>query len=165
MSGPRQPTDLIKAKGKKHLSQAEEYDRRQGEVRAKPVNLKNIKIPDFVPESQQKAFKSYVRQLAPLGLYSDLDADTLGQYLVARQSWVNTSALVGKAMQSDDFERAVKLTSMQERYFRQCRTCANALGLTVTSRCRLVIPKVEQDDDDDPLLELLSFPVGADKLG
>lgn len=165
MPGPRQPTDLIKATGKKHLSRNEETARRQGEVHAEPVNLKNIKVPDFVPEPQRKAFRWYVRQLVPLGLYADLDADTLAQYLAARQSWIDTSALVEKAVQAEDLALAVKLASMQDRYFRQCRACANSLGLTVTSRCRLVIPKVESEDDGDPLLALLTFPAEAEKLG
>ena len=29
---------------------------------------------------------------------------------------------------------------VQERYFKQARNCANDMGLTVSSRCRLVLP-------------------------
>ena len=36
MPGPRQPTDLVKANGRKHLSQAEEDERRDREVHVPP---------------------------------------------------------------------------------------------------------------------------------
>ena len=32
------------------------------------------------------------------------------------------------------------LYRVQERYFKQARNCANDMGLTVSSRCRLVLP-------------------------
>lgn len=36
MPGPRQPTDLVKARGKKHFSQTEEDQRRDQEVHVQP---------------------------------------------------------------------------------------------------------------------------------
>ena len=37
MPGPRQPTDLLKATGRKHLSRAEEAARRSREARVEPA--------------------------------------------------------------------------------------------------------------------------------
>ena len=43
MAGTRQPTDVVVANGRKHLSKTEEAERRAGEVRVpKP---KTIKVP------------------------------------------------------------------------------------------------------------------------
>ena len=35
-------------------------------------------------------------------------------------------------------------SKVQERYFKQCRACANDLGLTISSRCRLVVPEAKE---------------------
>ncbi len=71
MPGPRQPTDLLKATGRKHLSRAEE----------------------------------------------------------AAEDW----------------------SRIQDRYFKQARACANDMGLTITSRCRLVVPETLKPKEDDNL--------------
>ena len=46
---------------------------------------------------------------------------------------------------------------IQERYFKQARNCANDMGLTVTSRCRLVVPDTgkQATEDSNPMLELI----------
>ena len=45
---------------------------------------------------------------------------------------------------------------IQERYFKQARNCANDMGLTVTSRCRLVVPAAPQKgEEDNPFLQLI----------
>ena len=31
------------------------------------------------------------------------------------------------------------------------RSCANDLGCTISSRCKLVVPKVEDEEESDPL--------------
>lgn len=40
------------------------------------------------------------------------------------------------------------------RFEKICRGCAADMGLTVTSRCRLVVPQVELAPESDPLAEL-----------
>ncbi|MFS1511918.1 hypothetical protein VQL36_05705 [Chengkuizengella sp. SCS-71B] len=35
------------------------------------------------------------------------------------------------------------LTKSQDKYFSQCRAAASDLGLTISTRCKLVIPKQE----------------------
>ena len=57
------------------------------------------------------------------------------------------TSLVSKEMKKkrgQDVDKLAKLTRAQNTYFNQCHTCASALGLTITSRCRIVIPKVEE---------------------
>lgn len=44
---------------------------------------------------------------------------------------------------------------MQNKYYSQCRECAGDLGLTITSRCRLVVPQNKDDDEDDPFLRVI----------
>ena len=48
MPGKRQPTDLVVANGRKHLSRSEEAERRAGEIRVEPP--KTAKAPKWLPK-------------------------------------------------------------------------------------------------------------------
>ena len=41
------------------------------------------------------------------------------------------------------------LMSLQDKAFKQCIACAREMGLTVTSRTKLVVPKPPDDEDDE----------------
>ena len=43
---------------------------------------------------------------------------------------------------------ATVLMNLQDKAFKQCLSCAKELGLTVTSRCKLVIPAAPDDDEE-----------------
>ena len=154
MPGPRQPTDVVKAKGRKHLSKAEEAQRRAGEAQVE--RPKTVKVPKWIPEDLKKEFRTLGRKLLAAGLYTDLDADTLGRYLVAQHQYILAAQEAGQALSRRDQEGADDWGKIQERYFKQARNCANDMGLTVTSRCRLVVPDAPQKgDEDNPFLQLI----------
>lgn len=157
MPGPRQPTDVIVANGRKHLSKAEEAERRKGEVNVnKP---KTAKPPKWLPEQLAKEFRALGKRLISAGLYTDLDADTLGRYLVAQHQWViaTQEAEAALAAKPPDQEQADAWGRLQDRYFKQARNCANDMGLTVTSRCRLVVPESARQpgEEDNPFMRLI----------
>lgn len=161
MPGPRVPTDVLKANGRKHLSKKEEAERRSGEVIvAKP---KTAKPPKWLPEALKKDFRALGKKLIAAGIYTDLDADTLGRYLVAQRHWLMATQEVSKYLSAKDPESSDAWSKIQERYFKQCRNCANDMGLTVTSRCRLVVPpsNKQSGDEDNPFLRLIQG--GAEK--
>lgn len=141
MAGKRQPTDIVKANGRKHMTKAEEDARRDSEVRV--ATAKKAKPPKWLPEGLKKDFRKIGKQLIEAGIYSELDADTLGRYLVAHGEWISATAEVQQRMnrQPRDVKAVDDWGKVQERYFKQARNCANDLGLTITSRCRLVIPQ------------------------
>ena len=154
MPGPRQPTDVVKAKGRKHLSKAEEAQRRAGEVQVE--RPKTVKVPKWIPEDLKKEFRTLGRKLLAAGLYTDLDADTLGRYLVAQHQYILAAQEAEQALSRRDQEGADDWGKIQERYFKQARNCANDMGLTVTSRCRLVVPDAPQKgEEDNPFLQLI----------
>lgn len=138
MPRPRVPTDVLVATGRKHLSMAEEAERRAGEVVVLPP--KKVKPPEWLPEALRKDFRALSKKLLAVGLYTDLDADNLGRYLIAHRQWLQATAEATRYLSMKDAELADTWGKIQERYFKQCRNCANDLGLTITSRCRLVIP-------------------------
>lgn len=155
MAGKRQPTDVVIANGRKHLSKAEEAERRAGEVKVSPA--KTAKPPKWLLEELKPDFRRLGKRLIAAGLYTELDADTLGRYLVAQHQWELATHEVEKALEEIDSEEAEDWSRIQDRYFKQARACANDMGLTVTSRCRLVVPDTgkQATEDSNPMLELI----------
>lgn len=138
MSGPRQPTELVVSNGRKHLSRSEEDKRRDQEVHV-PVP-DHAEPPRWLPKKLHAEFKEIGELLRLAGLYAELDRDALGQYFLARERWQRADKLASKAIRNQDEKLAKEWTSVQSTYFRQCRQCAEVLGLSISSRCRLVIP-------------------------
>lgn len=163
MSGTRQPTDVVKANGRKHLSKSEEAERRSAEVHVEKP--KTVKAPKWVPKALKKSFRQLAEKLLACGLYTDLDADNLGRYLVAHHQYLMATEQAEAALAAVDQENADAWGKIQDRYFKQARNCANDMGLTVTSRCRLVVPNMgtgqQRPEDDNPFLQLIQG--GAEK--
>lgn len=140
MPGPRQPTDLVKARGRKHLSQPEEEARRDREVHVPPPD--RAQPPQWLMKKFHREFREVGEALRLAGLYTELDRDVLGQFLVARDRWVRADKLASAAIRDKDEKLAREWAGVQGTYFKQCRQCAEAMGLSVSSRCRLVVPEV-----------------------
>lgn len=157
MPGPRQPTDVVEANGRKHLSQAEAAERRSREP--KVDKAKTARPPKWLPEALKKDFRAIGKKLIAAGLYTDLDADTLGRYLVAQHQWLIATQQAEAALcaKPPDQEEADKWGRIQERYFKQARNSASDMGLTVSSRCRLVVPESvnQSGEKDNPFLQLI----------
>jgi P27 family predicted phage terminase small subunit len=153
MAGPRQPADLVALKGAKHLTKAETAQRRRSEVRA-PVP-KTATPPKWLPEALKKDFRALGKQLIALGIYSKVDGDTLGRYLVAQHQYLMATAEAEAALAGHDLKNADAWSRVQDRYAKQARNHAGDLGLTVTARCRLVIPEAQPKAEDNPFLKML----------
>lgn len=156
MPRKRQPTAVVKANGRKHLSRAEENARQASEIQT--PETKQVRCPSWLPEEHRKEFLSLAKQLMALHIFCKLDRDTLGMYLVARQHWLDAGAHFELALAEGDTKAAGSWSRTQNTAFSQCRACAADLGMTITSRCRLVVPKTDSEDEDDPMLRLLDFP-------
>ena len=149
MARPRQPIDVIVSKGKSHKTKAEIEQRRKNEV--KPLDTKII-VPEFITDPQHvKQFKHIAKDLDNLKVWSELDADTLGKYIVSQATYEAYLEPLRKAVEAEDYKDyslSNSLQLQQDRAFKQAHTCATALGLTITSRCKLVVP-VEDDEIPD----------------
>lgn len=155
MPGARQPTDLIVAKGRKHLSRAEEAERRAGEL--KVPKAKTVKPPKWLPDDLKKDYRAIGKDLIKAGILTDLDADTLGRYVVSHAQWLKAARYAQEYLEAGATKNADDWGRIQERYFKAARACANDLGLTVTSRCKLVIPPNASDDEEkNPFLQLIA---------
>lgn len=134
----KQPVDLLIAKGKKHLTKDEIEARRAQEIK---VDFKNVQAPDYLPENLHKEFDEIAGKLLAIGVMTELDEDALARYLLSKQTYLQYTSLLTRALKENRIYDADKLTTMQDKAFKQCRASASDLGLTIASRCRLVLPE------------------------
>lgn len=146
MGGKRQPIELVIAKGKKNLTKAEIQERRDSEI--KPI-AENIIAPPYLTKKQTEEFYKISDQLKKLKIMGETDVDALARYIVAMDLYVTAvKKLRSKEVRNDPvlFELWAR---NQERYFKQCRSSANDLGLTISSRCRLVVPVAKESTEKE----------------
>jgi P27 family predicted phage terminase small subunit len=144
MAGQRQPIELVIAKGNKHLTKAEIEARRNSEV--KPLTG-DILPPAYLTKKQKAEFNKISGQLQELKIMSETDVDTLARYIVANTFYIDSvKKLRSKEVRNDPelFESWLKI---QEKMFKQCRASANDLGLSISSRCKLVVPATEKQEE------------------
>lgn len=141
MAGQRQPIDLVIAKGKKHLTKDEIEERRRTEV--KPLTG-DIVPPSFLTKKQKQEFNKISGQLQELKIMSETDVDTLARYVVANTFYVNAVRKLRTKEVRNDPELFESWLKIQEKMFKQARSCANDLGLSISSRCKLVVPTTEK---------------------
>lgn len=144
MSGQRQPIELVIAKGNKHLTKAEIEERRNSEV--KPLT-DDITPPSYLTKKQKAEFNTISEQLQRLKIMSETDIDTLARYVVANTFYVNAVRKLRSREVKDDPELFESWLKIQEKMFRQCRASANDLGLSISSRCKLVVPAADKPEE------------------
>lgn len=163
MAGQRQPIQLVKVKGKKHLTKAEIEERTREEIKA-PCN--KVEAPSYLTPNQKRKFTKIAKELLAIDLITNLDIDALARLIISMEKYrevteeINKQPMMmtvpydtgekdskgnpimgGKQVVNGNIER---LMIIQDRYFRQCRQGAADFGLTVSSRCRLVVPKASE---------------------
>ena len=137
MSKMRQPIEVLEATGRKHLTKAEIEERKKTELK---VDLKSIEIPAYLTKKQKEEFAELADKLLNIGIMTELDEDGLARYIIAKDKYLKYTKLLNSAIRKSDISDMERLTSMQDKAFKQCRSSANDLGLTIASRCKLVVP-------------------------
>ncbi|MBR0575691.1 phage terminase small subunit P27 family [Proteiniclasticum sp. BAD-10] len=109
------------------------------------VDLKDVQPPSYLTARQKKEFNEIAGKLLQLNIMTELDEDSLARYLVAQDQYLEANKMYRRAVREkwliDDLD---KITRMQDRAFKQCRASASDLGLTISSRAKLVVPKAEE---------------------
>lgn len=152
MAGARQPIELVLANGKKHLTKDEINERLRSEV--KPCT-DDIVAPSYLTAAEKKRFDKQAEQLQKIKIMGETDVETLARYVTAQSLYEQAVKDLRKAQKERPkdadalalIQWAVlldKLDKRQDRYFKQAQTAASALGLTITSRCKLVLPVKEE---------------------
>lgn len=155
MARPREPIELIIAKGKKNLTKAEIEQRRSEEV---APCTDDMSPPSYLTAAEKRRFEKLAGQLAKIKIMGETDVETLARYVSAQTLYEKATKDLRKLdreqpkrdnYDKDDdyfvafdfwsrsYEAMVKL---QDRYFKQATASARELGLTISSRCKLVAP-------------------------
>lgn len=149
------PQNVIEMRDRSHQTKAEKATRRASEPKTEKV--KQVRAPVWLPEHLRDEFGKLGRELNEVGLLSKLDFDILARYLMSRDAWVAAHIKSRDALDMDDAKEAGTWSRVARTYFDQCQQCASSMGLTITSRCRLVIPQPPKDEtEDDPMTKMLS---------
>lgn len=144
MSGQRQPTNLLLAKGNKHFTKTEIQERLDSEIA--PLT-DNIIAPDYLTKKQKTEFNKISAQLQELNIMSETDVDALARFIIANENFIHATKQLRKPEIKNNPLVFEQWSKIQERYLKLCRACANDLGLSITSRCKIVVPKPKDEGD------------------
>lgn len=142
MGRNKQPIELVIANGKKHLTKDEINFRRDSEV--KPIT-DDIRAPSYLTAKQKKQFDEIASKLIKLKIMGETDVDALARYIISNDLYLNAVKQLRKKEVQKDVDTLSKWSNLQDKFFKQCRTCASDLGLTISSRCKLVIPEINKE--------------------
>lgn len=146
MAGQRLPIEIVESRGSKHLTKKEIESRRSSEV--KPIS-DGIAPPDYLTANQKKIFSKISEQLKKLKIMGETDVDALARYVLANDFYIHAVKQMRKKEVKNDPIAFEAWSKVQERYFKQCRSSANDLGLSITSRCKLVVPETKTEAPKD----------------
>ena len=156
MARPRQPVDLIKAKGLKNLTKAEYIERKDSEVM---VSCDRIKPPQFLTKNEKKQFEMIAKELIEIGIMSNLDCDILARYIKAEKEYLKLTKELekikfkvekekGEAEQEEQYEKQCEkyavLVKAQSLQLKACNEMAREMWLNISSKCKLVVTKKEE---------------------
>ena len=179
MAGQRQPTDLVVMNGRKHLTKAEIEARKNAEVTA-PCD--KVRPPSYLTPEQKKKFRKLSKELLAIKLIANVDCDALARLLIAQDQYIEITDKIretplmvdvpvyemrenpdtGEQERVQVGTREVvngereRLMIIQDRCMKQCRQGASDFGMTVSSRCRLVVPKVKETKPENKFAKYAS---------
>lgn len=173
MAGPRQPTDLLVLKGKKHLTKAEIKERKNSEISA-PND--DIKPQNYLNKSEKREFNRISKELLKTGIISNLDIDSLSFFIKTRSEYLKLTKEIEirdpvkiiQVPEKDEkgFKIGMKdvyvvdetyadLLKLQLKVVETCRKIASDLGLSIASRCRLVVPTAKEEKKENKFAKFM----------
>ena len=146
MGRPKKPIALLVAEGKSHLSKAEIYERTEQEVK---VPFMNVKAPSYLNKAQKKKFRDIASKLVAIGIMTELDVDCLAMYVISFDLYLSYTEAIVELIDNREMDAVKDTQVMQDKAFRQALSAAKSLGLTITDRCKIVIPTPPDNEDDE----------------
>lgn len=174
---------VVEGGGGKHWTKAEVEARKASEPKLpKPKALKPPEWLSNPAKKLFKSYAKQLLDF-PAGIISALDVGTLGRYCDCELSYADASRQKSFWMEvanrrleaicdpeavadpgsdrqklEDAYEEAKKQvdfwSGQMVKFEKIARSCATEMGMTVSSRCRLVVPKSDIKEETDPLAEL-----------
>ena len=149
----KQPLSVIQGKGKSNHLTKKIIKERQEQEDALKGNTDNIVVPGYLIKRQKDEFEILSKELVRLNIFSNLDVDGLARYIDSRDEYIKVvkdlrdmkstdiDVVTRKTFASEDY---AKLVRVKNTLFTECKSSASELGLSITSRLKLVIPKTEE---------------------
>ncbi|MGM8213559.1 phage terminase small subunit P27 family [Virgibacillus sp. W0430] len=153
----KQPLSVIQGKGRSNHLTKKMIKERQEQEDAMKGYTDNIIAPSYLTKKQKEEFYNIADELLRLNIFSNLDVDGLARYIDSRtqyiqlirslkkiKSTVTTLSAAGDkiTIANEDYP---KLMRVKNTLFNECRAAASDLGLSITSRLKLVIPNTKDD--------------------
>ena len=157
MARPREPLALIEAKGRKHLTKAEKEERSAREIQ---VPFTEIKPPKYLSAKQKRVFRDLAGKLQAIKIYTELDADALARYIIAQDLYIAYTEAIAELIEKGNLVLLKEIQNMQDKVFRQAQSSARDLGLTISSRCKLVVPEKEDAPKENKFAKFKGGAVG-----
>jgi P27 family predicted phage terminase small subunit len=144
----KQPVDLVLAKGKKHLTKEEIKERKSQELQ---VDLVNISTPEYLTSSQKREFEILSEKLQHIKIMTELDEETLARYIITNDEYKKIDKRLQRSINSKKFniEKITEIQKVHDKLLKQVRGLASDLGLTITSRMKIVVPKSEEEPKEN----------------
>ena len=157
----RQPLSVIQGKGRSHHLTKKNIEEREKQEQSVRGFTDNIKAPSYLTKKQKEEFGQIAKELMRLDIFSNLDVDSLARYIDSRTQYIElikelkkikpTSVVVNEegkkvTVANEDYP---KLMRTKNQLFSECRSAASDLGLTITSRLKLVFPKQEKKEPSE----------------
>ena len=145
----REPIALLEVKGRSHLTKAEIADRKAMEPDAPDDDLV---APDRLTKKQREEFDHLAHELKRIGIIGNVDNEALARYIELKDQFQLLTKQIKKLSPVDNIDEYDKLNRAQIRCFNALRASANDLGLTISSRAKLVMPKLPEEKEENRFL-------------
>lgn len=143
MARPRKPANVIEMAGKTHMSKTELQKRKNSEVHAA---ADNVQPPGYLSDEQKTEFRQLADELTRIEIMTNLDCDALARFVIAQGQYIKFTQLVDSIpAEIGTLKLLESAVGLQDKAFKQCRAAASDLGLTISSRCKLVVPKPPEE--------------------
>lgn len=143
----KQPLAVIQGKGvSNHLTKEEIKKRKAHEERMKGRS-DNVVAPSHLLKKQKEEFNEIAEQLVELGIMNNLDVDTLARYIEAKAEYNRLTPIIRKVDPVEETDVYTKLNRTRKQLSDECRSYASDLGLSISSRLKLVVPEKEEKQE------------------
>lgn len=150
MGRRKQPIALLEAKGRSHLTKAEIEARKAQEPDAPDDDLV---APEYLSERQVEEFDRLVYELKRIGIIGNVDNEALAQYIVLKDQFASLTKQLNKRGLINNIEEYDKVSRAHVRCFNAVRAAANDLGLSISSRAKLIMPKLPEEPKENRFLK------------
>lgn len=150
MTKNRKPVALHVVEGNPNRLTKAEIEKRQKHEESMKASTDKIQPPSRLTKKQKEKFMNLSSQLLELGIFDNLDVDTLAMYIETYDNYIRVERSAKRMTNQeldeyfDDYAKRMRTSS---RLAGVCRQLAGDLGLSITSRLKLVIPETETKSD------------------